>query len=312
MTVAIFGASVTQQKNGYAAILKKELTDKVEVFGYGGMHLNDAGVSYVDEIIQANPSICFIDWFSTSYIESTTLTLDYIDAIIFKLSQHGIKIIFLFLLHKHYLEREKFKKFVKKNLIEKKVQYIDMEDYVEVGKSRFFLRDDVHTNEKGSRLYATLIHNEYKKRIASLQVLNSVKSNKYCYIKKLSVGKSFEKILHLSGTCEIIGFELTIGPHSGKIFVRNNKMLIMEENTYDQWCYFNRQHFNLKRLFCKDALTLEIIQDRYENKKKLVIHSVYYIGESLQINNLFDGKNIYEIFFKISNLISKTKSKFIK
>jgi len=41
--IAIFGASVTQQKNGYAYKLSSKIKGKVKIFGHGGMHLNNAG-----------------------------------------------------------------------------------------------------------------------------------------------------------------------------------------------------------------------------------------------------------------------------
>ena len=61
-----FGASVTKQKTGYAYILKR-LFEKdnynTHIFGFGGMHLNNAGICMIDQIISKNPKYCFIDLF---------------------------------------------------------------------------------------------------------------------------------------------------------------------------------------------------------------------------------------------------------
>ena len=33
------------------------------------MHLNNAAVCFIDEVIAQKPSYCFFDWFSTEYIK---------------------------------------------------------------------------------------------------------------------------------------------------------------------------------------------------------------------------------------------------
>ena len=76
-TICIFGASVTGQKTGYAAILKKRWSNTY-VYGYGGMHLKDAGIAYIDECLKHKPSVCFIDWFSTGYNVCDQNTIDYL------------------------------------------------------------------------------------------------------------------------------------------------------------------------------------------------------------------------------------------
>ena len=42
--IAFYGASVTQQRNGYVKYFAKLSKAKVLKFGFGGMHLNDAGI----------------------------------------------------------------------------------------------------------------------------------------------------------------------------------------------------------------------------------------------------------------------------
>ena len=45
--IAVFGASITQQKTGYAARLNDKLNHPVSVYGYGGMHLINAGICFI-------------------------------------------------------------------------------------------------------------------------------------------------------------------------------------------------------------------------------------------------------------------------
>ena len=76
MKIAFFGASVTQQngESGYVPTFTKLLvennfTDAVVIQkGFGSMHLFDAGICKIDEVVNENPNICFIDWFSTGFI----------------------------------------------------------------------------------------------------------------------------------------------------------------------------------------------------------------------------------------------------
>ena len=49
--IAVFGASVTQQKNGYATKLSDKFNCPVRIFGYGGMHLNNAVICFIDKVI---------------------------------------------------------------------------------------------------------------------------------------------------------------------------------------------------------------------------------------------------------------------
>ena len=40
----------------------------VNVFGYGSMHLYDAGMCFIDNVLDNNPNYRFIDWMSTGFL----------------------------------------------------------------------------------------------------------------------------------------------------------------------------------------------------------------------------------------------------
>jgi hypothetical protein len=90
MNIVFFGASVTEQtkKSGYVPQFKQIVTDNSLNFniiqkGYGSLHLTDAGICKIDHIIENKPNICFIDWFSTHYIETNKEKLySYLDIIV--------------------------------------------------------------------------------------------------------------------------------------------------------------------------------------------------------------------------------------
>lgn len=66
MLVSFFGASVTQQTNGYVDVFANLCNDKFDVkkYGYGSMHIYDAGICFINNVINDKPNYCFIDWFS--------------------------------------------------------------------------------------------------------------------------------------------------------------------------------------------------------------------------------------------------------
>ena len=99
--IAFFGASVTQQSDGYwRYFMNNNPQFDVKAFGYGARHLNDAGVCYIDTVLAFHPEYCFIDWFSTGYIKYEEDTFEtemhqYIDTLIHKFISNGVKPIFL-------------------------------------------------------------------------------------------------------------------------------------------------------------------------------------------------------------------------
>ena len=54
MIINFFGASVTQQNKGYVYYFKNKCSDNITIFqnGYGSMHINDAGICFLYEIIK--------------------------------------------------------------------------------------------------------------------------------------------------------------------------------------------------------------------------------------------------------------------
>lgn len=96
MSIACFGASVTQQNNGYSDKLSILFKKKINKFGYGGEHLFPSGMIFIDEVLKTNPNVCFIDWFSTGYLNLDNNTIDALNTINYKFSKANCKLIFLF------------------------------------------------------------------------------------------------------------------------------------------------------------------------------------------------------------------------
>jgi hypothetical protein len=103
---------------------------------------------------------------------------------------------------------------------------------------------------------------------------------------------------------------MTIGPHSGIIKI-TNKGSISNINTWDPWCHYNREHFNISLSLQDNDVILEIKDDEFDTKlchdatinfynfkKKIILHSIFHTG-SLEVKNSF----LYECKSSLSFLI---------
>lgn len=292
--IAFYGASVTQQRNGFVDHFAKLFKAKVLKFGFGGMHLSDAGICFVDKVVAARPEICFVDWFSTWYMNQDGKFDLYIDAIVEKLQRIDCRVIFLFFPQNKDLKVSDWKSFYQtcKNYMKSLgIEYISVDEILEQYPINEILRDEIHTTKKGSWLYAEEIFSYLQK--SSPLPKASVQPNIYSSLSVLPVKRSFDKELILEGNCHIQGFFLKIGPWSGIVDISTGTSS-KKENTWDQWCYYGRDHmcFNLQiegevafkisdesfdTSACKDKFNF------YKYKKRLVIQEIYYYGGPLKV-----------------------------
>jgi hypothetical protein len=289
--ISFFGASVTEQKNGYPVQLsKKILNTSSHIFGYGGNHIDDAGICFIDNVIKINPNYCFIDFFSTAYTSISEATIEYLDTIVYKLTKINCKIIFLFLLSSGHESRIEFYDFLKNYIESKKLYYIDLNNYLKYNSN--ICRDTVHTTDFGSEEYARVIYDIFQKDKDNIGYPINIINTKYCQnIKILNVNKIYKNNIIFKGNCFIIAFNLIIGKNSGFIDINGET----KECIWDQWCHYDRSHFNLKKIYVKDKLEIKILQDdidysicrRYISEKNinkfLNIINIYYIGDKLDI-----------------------------
>lgn len=294
LKIAFYGASVTQQRHGFVEHFSKMVHKKVLKFGFGGMHLPDAGICFVDKVADLKPDICFIDWFSTWYANQDGKFNLYLDAITEKLQKTGCRVIFLFLPNNRGLEEcdvAQFYTVAKSYLKNKKIEFIPLDEILANHAVTDLLRDSIHTTPEGSQLYAENIL-KYLENTEALPKAE-IEPNIYSAVSVLPVKRCFNKEVVLEGKCHIQGFFLKIGPWSGIVKV-NSGTVSFNENTWDQWCYYGRDHFSFnlpvegKAVFTLSDETFDTTPckehfDFSKQKKKLVIHEIYYYGKYLKI-----------------------------
>jgi hypothetical protein len=287
--VAFFGASITQQQNGYwyqFGLKNPELN--IKPFGYGSMHLNDAGISYIDDVLVFNPEICFIDWFSTGYVkyneDKFEEIIEYINTIIYKFYKNNTKLVFLTFPDKTVDKTNIYFK-INEYLKSLNVPVLDISNSFD--NISEILRDGIHTTQLGSEEYARLIDEYY--HTVDISIPETYPSeNKYCVIKKLTINSTINEYIKLNGPCEIIGISQEIGPNTGLLDI--DGVLV---NNWDRWCYYQRKMVNLK-FKVNDETLIKVLQDNFDRSlcehqinwpinKYLQLETIYYISGDLTI-----------------------------
>lgn len=322
--ICFFGASVTAQESGYAKILSNKWRkySNCSIFGYGGMHLNDAGICYIDRVLEKKPNICFVDWFSTDYNKCDEKTIEYLDTIVYKFTKAKCKLIFLFMQYRNSPDKREFYDFCKKYLSDRKLYYIDIYAETKDIPADELLRDNIHTTEEGSNIYANIVERCYQNIKEDVELPQKVRKTLYTEIKHIDVEREFFRKLTLKGKGEIIGFYLLVGKHSGIVYVtEKNKTVAV--NIWDKWCYYNREHFRMS-MFIDGIVSISVSNEAFDTtmckvpidvtevKKKLVVYSIYYIGEDLRVMNLGEGKRICHFKYKAPIWYRKKRDGIVK
>lgn len=296
---AFFGASVTKQNDSYADKLMINLGKEYQKFGYGSMHLNDAGICFVEEVVNYKPDICFIDWFSTANTNYGNDISIYLDAILYKLLNNNIKPIFLlFPISEIVQSRLEMYNNVKKYALDYNINCIDiyeqsLADNIIVSD---IIKDYVHTTVFGSEYYAGIILNFLNNFVLQLpdEPLHSnynivyPHKNKYVDIIKTSINKTFSKLSVLVED-EVVGFYQTVGPHSGDVEIYKDSILIEKQPVWDVWCYYERDTFKIqlkepgeymiKVVDCsRDRSKSKVQVDWSSFKKEIRIKDIYHIS----------------------------------
>jgi hypothetical protein len=276
--IAFFGASITQQKTGYVHCFK-QLNPQYEInqFGYGSMYITDAGICYIDDVINSSPNYCFLDWFSPACYRPPEKIKEYLDAIIQKLFSINCQPIFLFFYRKDINNGWFYMFDYLKNYAH--TYNINVIDLSKIENADDNLRDSIHTNELGAKNYGTLISNEFHKMQFRTTEL-SITPNCYSVVKSLECQIEAKEYLTLksSGCSSIIGILQNIGPYTEHVeYTLDNKEYKIELK--DKWSeQYEREVIKLNiDQFC-GSITLEI-----PDNTKLVFKKIFYTGDNTEL-----------------------------
>ena len=255
--------------------------------------------------------------FSSEYIKINDEAVQYIDTLINKCGSINCKPIFLFVPFKDFPGKDDFHLFCKSILNKRKIFFIDVGTEIETHDINKVLRDTIHTTEYGSNLYSKVIYEKFIENRDNISVPNKLPDTKYTCIKRIKVNREFKNCIRLSGNCDVIGFLLTIGPHSGMVEIIDG-LESYNENTWDRWCHYTRKHFNLP-MTVSGNVQINILQTPFDTtscksqmdftkeQKKLIVHDIYYVGSNLVVDNIYDGYKIKKISPIMINAFSRLK-----
>lgn len=316
--LAFFGASVTKQKTGYVHYFEKLCDYNVLQFGYGGMHLKDAGIIFINEVCKSNPTYCFIEWFTPGIknYKKESLFL-YLDIIVLNLLKINCIPVFLFLrgVTATDLFEDKLKSYkliIEEYCAPKNIPYIEVYKNVDVGckTDQEILRDTVHTNDLGSELYAKAILNYFNAYIfnkVNIKNITIPASNKYSDIKCFEFKQNCTTGILIKGNAELVGIYQDIGPFSCfcDVYV-DGKLIHKERPLIDVHCHYVRPTINFNYTF-KESLIIQISakdidyastvkkeidwirynkENIFEQNKEMRIHSLHYVGEINEVTLL--------------------------
>jgi len=291
-TLAFFGASVTQQSSGYVSKIDElsNHTYKIVQRGYGSMHLNDAGVCFIDDIIDLTPDYCFIDWFSTGFILTDIKILStYLDGIIRKLLLNNCIPIFLLLDRMDMCEnRLKFYNIVIQYANEYNIHYVNLYNNANV---KDLLRDTVHTSELGSNYYGIKIYDFFKDNVINADITRKIPSeNEMSLIKSITQDITVHDNIKLKGNFRLMGIYQQIGPFSGMYEIDSN-CTVQKFNLWDQWCHYNRLNIKMSTKQLCSYVDIKLLSDKFDTtncktdinfdnvEKYMEIKRIFYVGQ---------------------------------
>jgi len=272
MKLAFFGASVTKQKEGYANYVKTKRSDiETSIHGFGSMHIYNAGVCFIDEVLKTLPNICFLDWFSTGY-KSNDMTW-YLNTILYRFAQKGCHVVFLFL-DRNPMEDERLAMYdnAKKYCEDNGIAYLNMYNNPNVGE---ILRDAIHTTAKGSQIYGEHILKFLDTFNIARPLPLHIKPTSLCSIRSVNVNAIIRENMEFSGEGKLVGIYMSVGPYSNKVEVLKDNET-KEYTIRDEWCHYERKTFHLSLFGFSGKVVIRVV-DPY-GIYYLKPHTLYYTG----------------------------------
>lgn len=298
INIFFHGASVTQQDgdSSYFRQLEYLVKDDLEISiskkGYGGCHLSDAGFLTISSDVGSDIDICFMDWSTTGQSDFDQSKLRYMVGVL--LDRKITPVFLLFARRDNDLTNRVCDKQVMDLCREFGVSYLDLRSELDFD---LHLRDVVHTNEKGAKIYAKFIYEKIKDMLSSEYALAPISYEKYVVScdenSVFDVCENDEVFVDLHGfsdASELI-FKVVHGPSSGFLSVDDLSRICI----WDQWSHYDRLGFvSIKKFVDFDSslpirVSIKVLSDEvdyskcardfeYSGMKYLKIRGVYGVN----------------------------------
>ena len=254
LNIIFFGASVTEQREGYYKYIKENFffSDHcVDRYSFGGCHLDDAGFFNVCKLRDFKPDVVVFEWNTTA---RSKYDIDKVNYIFSQVAGMGALPIILILPHaeNYKVERESEQQMISlsKN---NDIALIDIrKDIISKYNLKELLRDGVHTNAIGAEIFGTIVANRISDILHESRLPITVNKANSEYFKivsfdfcetELKIKK--EILLRITLNAKMWGLCLyhEIGKFSPlvKIFVNNH--FVKKISFWDPYCHYSRMHY---------------------------------------------------------------------
>lgn len=255
MNIIFYGASVTEQSEGYykqvinSSILANYSFQKLT---FGGCHLDDAGFYNIDKLNEMTGDVVVLEWSTTA---RETYDLEKINYILNKIIRNKSLPIILIIPH---AGNSKVSRNAENQLIDisrrLRIPLIDLRSNIlEKYSLESLLRDNVHTNESGAKVIGNLVAKELINIIEShAEFANNIRlpDGIDCHIKRSNAnGKIMVaeasislRINAFSNRWELC-FYHEIGRHSPIVNVMVNNKFCHVISFWDPYCHYSRMHY---------------------------------------------------------------------
>jgi hypothetical protein len=246
MNFFFHGASVTQQsgQSSYFHLLN-EIVNNAYILskkGYGGCHFNDAGFLTFRTDIPSDTNVCILEWNTTGLSEFNEDKLKYVAGY---LIDKKITPVFLILARKDNILKPRICDLQVLNFCsQNNILCLDYRSKILPDKH---LRDEVHTNEAGAKVYANSLFSDIFLKINYFSFFYPtsfkyrdfiIDSHRDTVFDAAEGQKIVLEINNISIKSEII-LEVIIGPSSPIVDVNGTQKMCF----WDRWCHYERPSF---------------------------------------------------------------------
>ncbi len=319
--IACFGASITQQAhgNGYVDGLVELLpTFEVKRFGYGGRAIFPGGVIHLDEVLTCRPKILLLDWSINNFVRGFQEIKDVDDlsvelaikTIIKKAQARNVQPFFVHMPRLDGYCNNVVTAIIDNLANELNYSILDLRNFFKAGELSECLRDVMHTNPRGARLYANAIKDFLEG--AFLKTPYAIEfTSPYENISYLPFNADIKRKLCFRFKGQFLNLAYIIGPHSNVLKTSCDGKFLCKTNTWDLSAYYER---SMERLLEFQALesekiTIEILNEVIERTSSreqkpqtfwdsfepcLKLRGFYYIGQLTDIE-IFNDEDVTDL-----------------
>lgn len=254
--ILVYGASVTAQSGitGYFENLQNQLSKngfELTKLAIGGCHIDDAGFYRSNEALKNKPDYIFLEWNSTGLNIFNELKIaDFLK----RIHRENISPIFLILPQEANLkldrDSERQVKYIA-NLYS--IPIIDVRQNIDKEIYSKYVRDNVHTNEEGGKVYAEIItkkfyeildaKDNYKNfSLISDKLFDDLNPKVYSINREIFNDNQISLVVKKKSNYSEIVLNHLIGPYSPVIEISDGA-IIKKISLWDSYCHYEREHF---------------------------------------------------------------------